>query len=81
MENVYSKVSTILTEKLGIAEAQIRPNSNFTKDLGIDSLDYVELILEFEDVFDIHISDTEGDHIKTVGDASMYIEQKLNEIN
>ncbi len=79
MENVHQKVSTMLIEKLGIEASQITPNANFIKDLGIDSLDYIELIMEFEQTFNIRIPDTEGEQIKTVGQAVSYIEKKIAE--
>jgi acyl carrier protein len=79
MESVQQKVTNILIEKLGIEISQITPSANFIKDLGIDSLDYVELIMEFEQTFNIRISDTEGEQIKTVGQAVSYIEKKLTE--
>ncbi|QHT71454.1 acyl carrier protein [Rhodocytophaga rosea] len=79
MESVQQKVTNILIEKLGIEISQITPSANFIKDLGIDSLDYVELIMEFEQSFNIRISDTDGEQIKTVGQAVSYIEHKLAE--
>ncbi len=79
MESIQQKVSTMLIEKLGIEASQITPNANFIKDLGIDSLDYIELIMEFEQTFNIRISDTEGEQIKTVGQAVSYIEKKVGE--
>lgn len=79
MESIQQKVSTMLVEKLGIEASQITPNANFIKDLGIDSLDYIELIMEFEQTFNIRISDTEGEQIKTVGQAVSYIEKKVTE--
>ncbi len=79
MESIQQKVSTMLIEKLGIEASQITPNANFIKDLGIDSLDYIELIMEFEQTFNIRISDTEGEQIKTVGQAVSYIEKKIGE--
>ena len=79
MESVHQKVSKMLIEKLNIEASQITPNANFIKDLGIDSLDYIELIMEFEQEFNIRIPDTEGEQIKTVGQAVTYIENKLAE--
>ncbi len=79
MESVLQRVSTMLIEKLNIEASQITPNANFIKDLGIDSLDYIELIMEFEQEFNIRIPDTEGEQIKTVGQAVAYIEKKLAE--
>lgn len=79
MESVQQIVTNMLIEKLGIEASQITPSANFIKDLGIDSLDYVELIMEFEQTFNIRISDTEGEQIKTVGQAVNYIEKKVAE--
>ncbi len=79
MVNVQQKVTEMLTQKLGLESSQITPAANFTKDLGIDSLDYIELIMEFEQAFDIRIPDTEGENIKTVGQVVAYIEKKLAE--
>jgi acyl carrier protein len=79
MESVHQKVSKMLIDKLNIEASQITPNANFIKDLGIDSLDYIELIMEFEQEFNIRIPDTEGEQIKTVGQAVGYIESKLAE--
>ncbi|MDO1447567.1 acyl carrier protein [Rhodocytophaga aerolata] len=79
MESVHQKVSKMLIDKLSIEASQITPNANFIKDLGIDSLDYIELIMEFEQEFNIRIPDTEGEQIKTVGQAVAYIENKLAE--
>lgn len=79
MESVHQKVSKMLIDKLNIEASQITPNANFIKDLGIDSLDYIELIMEFEQEFNIRIPDTDGEQIKTVGQAVAYIESKLVE--
>ncbi len=79
MTNVQEKVTSMLVEKVGIEPSQVTPAANFIKDLGIDSLDYIELIMEFERAFDIRIPDTEGEQLKTVGQAVDYIEKKLNE--
>ncbi|MDJ1470018.1 acyl carrier protein [Cytophagaceae bacterium DM2B3-1] len=79
MVNVQEKVTEMLVEKLNIEPSQVTPTANFIKDLGIDSLDYIELIMEFEQAFDIRIPDTEGEQLKTVGQAVDYIEKKLNE--
>jgi acyl carrier protein len=79
MINVQEKVKAMLVSKLSIEASQITPSANFIKDLGIDSLDYIELIMEFEREFDIRIPDTEGEQLKTVGQAVEYIEKKLTE--
>ncbi len=60
MQDVQKRVHTILTEKLGIPESEITPDASFVKDLGIDSLDYAELVMEFEQSFDIKIPDEDA---------------------
>ena len=79
MENVLPRITEILIDKLNLAPSQVTLEANFIKDLGIDSLDYVELIMDFEQVFDIRIADTEGESLKTVGDAVRLIQGKLAE--
>ena len=74
MADSTSKVKEIIVEKLGVDEAEITPEANFTKDLGADSLDTVELIMEFEKAFDIQIPEEEAQKIATVGDAIKFIE-------
>ncbi|MBO4692327.1 MAG: acyl carrier protein [Bacteroidales bacterium] len=74
MADITSKVKEIIVEKLGVDEAEITPEANFTKDLGADSLDTVELIMEFEKAFDIQIPEEEAQKIATVGDAIKFIE-------
>jgi acyl carrier protein len=76
MQDIQNKITNILTEKLGIAESQITPDANFVKDLGIDSLDYAELVMDFEQTFDIKISDDDADKMQTIGQAVKYIEAK-----
>ena len=78
MADITSKVKEIIVEKLGVDEAEITPEANFTKDLGADSLDTVELIMEFEKAFDIQIPEEETQKIATVGDAIKYIEAQKN---
>jgi len=80
MEDIYEKVTSILSDKLGIAESEMKPNACFIKDLGIDSLDYVELLMDFESEFQIRILDSEGESLKTIGGAVDYIERKINEM-
>ncbi|MGK7390381.1 MAG: acyl carrier protein [Candidatus Cyclobacteriaceae bacterium M2_1C_046] len=79
MSNVFQEVKNILTEKLGIAETEITPDANLVKDLGIDSLDYAELVMEFETNFDIRIPDEDAEKLATVKEAVSYIEGKLKE--
>jgi len=78
-ENVTEKISQILIEKLGLAKTELTPDANFIKDLGIDSLDYAELVMEFEQAFDIRIPDSDAEHLETISQAVKYVEQKLLE--
>jgi acyl carrier protein len=66
-----------LVEKLGIAQSEITPDANFVKDLGIDSLDYAEIVMEFEQTFDIRIPDDDAEKLQTFGQAVSYIQDKL----
>ena len=77
MQTIQEKVTSILTEKLGIPESEITPDASFVKDLGIDSLDYAELVMEFEQTFDIKIPDDDADKMQTIGQAVAYIQDKL----
>ena len=70
-----SKVKAIIVDKLGVDEAEVKPEASFTNDLGADSLDTVELIMEFEKEFNISIPDDKAETIATVGDAISYIEE------
>lgn len=74
MSSIAEKVTKIIVEKLGITEQEVTPEASFTTDLGADSLDTVELIMEFEKQFDISIPDADAENIKTVGDAITYLE-------
>ena len=74
MSIIADKVTKIIVEKLGITESEVTPEASFTGDLGADSLDTVELIMEFEKQFDISIPDEQAENIKTVGDAVSYLE-------
>ncbi len=76
MQEIEKKIANILTEKLGIAESEITPDANFVKDLGIDSLDYAELVMDFEQTFDIKIPDDDADKMQTIGQAVKYIQAK-----
>ena len=75
MSEIESKVKEIIADKLGVDEADVKPEASFTNDLGADSLDTVELIMEFEKSFNITIPDDQAEKIATVGDASAYIEE------
>ena len=74
MSDVTTKVKAILVVKLGVDESEVTPTASFTDDLGADSLDTVELIMEFEKEFDIQIPDDKAEKITTVGDAVSFIE-------
>ena len=74
MSEVSTKVKAIIVDKLGVSEADVTDTSSFTNDLGADSLDTVELIMEFEKEFDIQIPDDKTESIETVGDAISFIE-------
>ncbi len=77
MQDVKQKISAILIEKLGIPESQITTDASFIRDLGIDSLDYAELVMEFEQTFDVKIPDDDAENLQTIGQAVAYIESKL----
>lgn len=74
MSEIADRVKTIIVDKLGVDERQVTPAAAFTTDLGADSLDTVDLIMEFEKEFGIKIPDEEAEKIQTVGDAIKYIE-------
>lgn len=75
-KDVASKVKSIIVDKLGVDEAEVVDAANFTNDLGADSLDTVELIMEFEKEFGLSIPDEDAENIATVGDAVKYIQEK-----
>jgi acyl carrier protein len=79
MQDVSKRVAQILIEKLGIAESEITPDANLVKDLGIDSLDYAEIVMDFEQTFDIKIPDDDAEKLSTIGNAVKYIESKLKD--
>lgn len=78
MDEIQQKVTTIITDKLGIPETEVTPDANFIKDLGIDSLDYAELVMEFEQRFDIKIPDDDAERLVTISSAVEYIRAKVN---
>ena len=78
-EEIVNQVKAIIVDKLGAEESEVTETANFTNDLGADSFDTVELIMEFEKVFDIKIPDEDGGQISTVGDAIAYVENKLSQ--
>ena len=73
--SVEAKVKSIIAEQLGVGEDEIKAASAFIEDLGADSLDIVELVMEFEDEFELSIPDEEAEKIQTVGQAIDYIKQ------
>ncbi len=77
MSDVAEKVKAIIVDKLGVDESEVTTEASFTNDLGADSLDTVELIMEFEKEFDLAIPDDEAEKISTVGEAIAHIESAV----
>ncbi|NIK72780.1 acyl carrier protein [Thermonema lapsum] len=77
MSEIAEKVKSIIVEKLGVDASEVTPEASFTNDLGADSLDTVELIMEFEKEFNVSIPDEDAEKISTVGEAIAYIEKQL----
>jgi acyl carrier protein len=77
MSDIASRVKAIIVDKLGVDESEVTPKASFTNDLGADSLDTVELIMEFEKEFKIGIPDDQAEKISTVEEAINYIEENL----
>jgi len=75
--NVAEKIKQIVSEQLGVDEAEVTPTASFVDDLGADSLDTVELVMAFEEAFEIEIPDEEAEKIRTVQDAIAYVEKKV----
>ena len=75
MSDIASRVKAIIVDKLGVDDNEVTPEASFTNDLGADSLDTVELIMEFEKEFNIAIPDDQAENIGTVGEAIKYIEE------
>ena len=75
MPAVEDKVKQIIVEQLGVDDGEVTPNASFVDDLGADSLDTVELVMAFEEAFDIEIPDEDAEKIRTVKDATDYIEK------
>ena len=78
MSDIKSRVTSIIVDKLGVEESEVTTEASFTNDLGADSLDTVELIMELEKEFDISIPDDHAEKIATVGDAVKYVEENVN---
>ena len=75
MSDIAEKVKSIIVEKLGVEASEVTPEASFTNDLGADSLDTVELIMEFEKEFSVSIPDDQAENIQTVGQAITYLEE------
>ncbi len=75
MSEIAQRVKSIIVDKLGVEESEVTETASFTNDLGADSLDTVELIMEFEKEFNISIPDDQAEKISTVGDAITYVEE------
>jgi len=76
-EELMSKITKVIVEKLGVKAEQVKPEASFVDDLGADSLDQVELIMALEDEFDIEIPDEDAEKLKKVSDALSYVQGKL----
>ena len=74
MSDIQNRVKAIIVDKLGVDESEVKPEATFTNDLGADSFDTVELIMELEKEFNITIPDDQAEKIATVGDAIAYVE-------
>ena len=75
--DIEAKVKEIIVEQLGVDEEQVNPEASFIDDLGADSLDTVELVMAFEEKFDIEIPDEDAEKMRTVGDAIEYLKEKI----
>lgn len=75
MSEINQKVINIIADKLGVAASEVTPQASFSNDLGADSLDTVELIMEFEKAFNVTIPDEQAEKIQTVGEAIAYLEK------
>ena len=78
MENIENKVKEIIIDKLGIEESEVTDSASFTNDLGADSLDTVELIMEFEKEFNVSIPDEDAEKIGTIGQAISYLKENVS---
>lgn len=77
VQEIEEKVKKAIVDKLGVEETKVTPEASFINDLGADSLDTVELVMKFEEEFDIKIPDEDAEKITSVGDAIKYIQEKL----
>ncbi len=78
LSTVFERVSKVVVDRLGVDESEVKLEASFREDLGADSLDVVELVMELEDEFDMEISDEDAEKIATVGNAISYIESKIS---
>ena len=78
-ENIQQKVSDLIVDQLGVDADSVSPDAHFIDDLGADSLDTVELVMAFEEEFDIEIPDEDAEKLETVSDAINYLNKRLNE--
>ena len=76
-EDILERVTKIVVDRLNVEESEVKLDASFKEDLGADSLDVVELVMEFEDEFDMEISDDDAEKISTVGDAVNYIKSTM----
>ncbi|HSP22245.1 MAG TPA: acyl carrier protein [Planococcus sp. (in: firmicutes)] len=76
MSTIVERVTKVIVDRLGVEESEVKLEASFTGDLGADSLDVVELVMELEDEFDMEISDEDAEGMSTVGDAVTYITKK-----
>ncbi|MCG8601326.1 MAG: acyl carrier protein [Verrucomicrobiales bacterium] len=74
--SIEEKVKNIIVEQLGVSEDQVKPEAKFVEDLGADSLDTVELVMAFEEEFDITVPDEDAEKLTSVGEVQKYIEEK-----
>jgi len=74
MSDVFERVKKIIVDRLGVDESEVTPEASFKDDLGADSLDVVELVMELEEEFDLEISDEDAEKVTTVGEVVKYIE-------
>jgi len=77
VQEIEAKIRKAIVDKLGVEETKVTPEASFINDLGADSLDTVELVMKFEEEFDIKIPDEDAEKITSVGDATKYIQEKL----
>ncbi len=77
--DIEAQVKEIIVDQLGVDESQVKPEASFIDDLGADSLDTVELVMAFEDKFDIEIPDEEAEKMRTVGDAIEHLKSKIEQ--